>query len=186
MLAQWVSERILTPPVADRLSQFLDLLIEWNARVNLTGLQTREEMEEILIGESLLAARLFPMGGKKVLDVGSGAGIPGLVWAIDEPATRLTSVEVREKKIAFQKEVQRLLNLDVEIIRGSFPFVVSGRRFDVVVTRAVRFTPLFEKQAATVMNPGGFLVRFVGANVAEPGWETRPISKRSSLLVRQI
>ena len=186
MLTQWTSEGILTPATSHKLSLFLDLLMEWNARVNLTGLRTRQEMEEVLIGESLSAARIFPMSNKSVLDVGSGAGIPGIVWAIYDPTIRLTSLEIREKKIAFQKDVQRSLDLNVEVIKGVFPEAVANRTFDVIATRAVRYTPILAAQATALLTPGGFLVRFAGAGALEPDWESRPITPRASLLIRRI
>jgi 16S rRNA (guanine527-N7)-methyltransferase len=187
MLNRWTSEGILTPATAEKLNTFLDLLFEWNTRVNLTGLHSRSEMEEILVGESLLAARALPISGKRVLDVGSGAGVPGLLWAIYDPTMLLTSLEVRQKKVAFQKEAQRILGLNVEVVRGMFPAaVVSGRSFDIVVTRAVRYTPTFEEEAVSLLLPGGTLVRFAGANAVVDGWSSLNLSPRASMLIRQI
>ena len=186
ILKQWIAEGFLTPATFQKLDLFLTLLEQWNARVNLTGLRSRPEMEEILIAESLSAARVFPMSGKSVLDVGSGAGIPGIVWAIFDPSVRLTSLEIREKKVTFQKEVQRTLALDIEIVKGLFPDAVEGRKFDVVAARAVRFTPVFATQAAALLVPGGYLVRFAGPSASEEGWDTRAISPRASMLIQQI
>ena len=186
ILKQWMSEGILTPGVFQRLSLFLDLLEEWNARVNLTGLRTRSEMEEVLIAESIAAVLVFPMSGKTVLDVGSGAGIPGMVWVIMDSTIRLTSLEIRGKKVAFQKEVQRFLSLDSEIIKGRFPEAVAARSFDVIATRAVRYSPALERQAESLTRKGGYLLRFVAPATVESGWETRPLSSRSTLLLRQI
>ena len=91
-----------------KLSSFTDLLLEWNQRINLTGFRSRHEIEEILIGESILASYAFlEISGKTILDFGSGAGIPGLVWALSDPTVLLTSVESTQKKVAFQKEVLR-------------------------------------------------------------------------------
>lgn len=184
LLKQWSSEGILPPVVFEKLNQFLDLLVEWNERINLTGLRSREEMERLLIGESVLAVRAFPMFGKKVLDFGSGAGIPGLVWAIYAPSIQVTSVEVREKKVTFQKEVIRKLALDVELLKGSFPHVVRERQFDVISTRGVRFSAKIWAQALPLLAPGGSFVRFANPNAQEPGWRTLPVSDRTSLLIQ--
>jgi 16S rRNA (guanine527-N7)-methyltransferase len=154
--------------------------------VNLTGLGSRSEMEEVLIGESLLAAQVLPISGKRVLDVGSGAGIPGIVWAIYDPTIRLTSLEIREKRVAFQKEAQRDLRLNIEVLKGTFPHAVAGRNFDWIATRAVRYTSAFEKQAVSLLSAGGRLVRFAGANAAEDGWECQRLTPRASILVRQF
>src|SRR5687768_12888200 len=108
LLKQWKSEGLLTQISYEKLTLFLDLLEEWNPKINLTGLRSRAEIEEILIGESILASRACPLTGRRVLDVGSGAGIPGIVWKLYDPSIDLTSVESRAKKIGFQKEVLRM------------------------------------------------------------------------------
>ena len=184
LLQQWSSEGRLEFEAATKLSTFVDLLIEWNPRINLTGLTSRTAIEEVLIGESVLAARLLPLAGKSVLDLGSGAGIPGIIWAIIEPAMSLVSVEVREKKVAFQKEAARTLDLKIEIIRGLFPTAVAGRNFDLIVARAVRFTPALMKGAAALINPGGAILRFGKSAEAPEGWKNVPVSKRTSLLIK--
>ncbi len=141
-------------------------------------------MEGLLIGESILAARAFPMSGKRVLDFGSGAGIPGLVWATYDPSIHLTSVEIREKKVAFQKEVVRKLQVKAEIIRGKFPESVSDRQFDVIATRAIRFSNQLWTQASLLLSPGGSLMHFANPDVEEKGWRSLPVSDRTSLLIR--
>jgi 16S rRNA (guanine527-N7)-methyltransferase len=182
-LKQWSSEGLLPQATSEKLTQFLDLLVGWNERINLTGLQSREEMENLLIGESVLAARAFPMSGKRVLDFGSGAGIPGLVWTIYDPSIKLTSVEIREKKVAFQKEVIRTLGVDAEVLKGNFPDVVWDRQFDVIATRAVRFSSKLWAQTAQLLVPGGSFVQFTKPNVEEEGWGSLPVSDRTSLLI---
>ena len=182
LLQQWSSEGFLTPEAAGKLSTYVDLLIEWNPRINLTGLTSRPEIVEILVGESVLAARAVPLAGKSVLDLGSGAGIPGIIWAIIEPSIDLTSLEIREKKVAFQKEAVRILGLKIEVVRGLFPTAVAGRTFDLMVARAVRLTPPLMKQAAAMIKPGGAILRFATVSENPDGWERIPVSKRTSLL----
>jgi 16S rRNA (guanine527-N7)-methyltransferase len=184
LLKQWSSEGLLSPAAFENLTRFVDLLAEWNQRINLTGLGSREEMESLLIGESILAARAFPMSGKRVLDFGSGAGIPGLVWAIYDPSIELTSVEIREKKVAFQKEVIRTIGLDAEVMKGIFPQVVKGRQFDVIATRAIRFSSKLWAQAVPLVALGGSFIHFANSNSVIEGWRTIPISDRSALLLQ--
>ena len=183
-LKQWSSDGLLTPRSVDQLNFFLDLLLEWNQRINLTGLRSREEMEEILIGESILALRVFPLSHRKVLDVGSGAGIPGLVWLIADPSIHLTSLEIRAKKVAFQKEALRQLGLQAEIVLGHFPEAVAGRVFDVIATRAVCGDDLLPSEQ--LLAEHGSLLRFAPAGASEEGWKSHPVSPRSSLLVRRV
>jgi 16S rRNA (guanine527-N7)-methyltransferase len=170
-LAKWRDEGVLSSPVFEKLSAFTDLILRWNSQINLTGLRTREEVEEILIGES-------------ILDFGSGAGIPGLVWLIYDPTVQLTSLEVRTKKVAFQKEVVRLLPLRAEIVCGHFPEAVSGERFDIIATRAIRFDPKLWDQAAGLLAQGGRFLRFGTTGPPDTGWQSIPISERSVLWIR--
>ncbi len=62
LLKQWSSEGKLSPDLLRKFTLYLDLLVEWNSRINLTGLRSREKMEEILIGESLLALNVPSLG----------------------------------------------------------------------------------------------------------------------------
>ena len=183
-LQQCRQQNLISGPALDKLILFADLILEWNPRINLTGFKSRNLVEELLLGEAVLAlARLSP-SGKRILDFGSGAGIPGLVWAICEPEMHLTSVEVRAKKVAFQKEVVRSTGLKAQILVGRFPQAVRGRSFDLIVSRAIRFDPSLWREAEMLLSEDGMLVRFAAAGAAEPEWNCIPISTRSSLLIR--
>src|SRR5690242_2911516 len=158
--------RILTPflrgtSLPDRalqqLVRYLDLLLRWNARVNLTALRDPEHIVSRHFGESLfLGTRLFPArnesrdatgGGpdwRDMLDFGSGAGFPGLPIKIAAPMIALTLVESRSKKAVFLREVVRSLSLHgvqvvedrAERLRGRMAGS-SNRGWAVVALRAV-------------------------------------------------
>jgi 16S rRNA (guanine527-N7)-methyltransferase len=186
LLSKWKDEGTLASGTFDTLQKFIDLLLQWNSRINLTGLGSREAIEEILVGESVLAAAAFPLSRKRTLDFGSGAGIPGLVWAILDPSIRLTSVEIRAKKISFQKEVVRQLGLSAEVIQGKFPDVVRHRKFNVIATRAVRFDEKLLERCTSLLEPNGSLLRFASSRT-DPGiWQAVPLSDKSSLLILSI
>ena len=173
----------LSKETQQRLSDFAALILEWNQRINLTGFRTIAEIEQVLIGECVQALPYLEIAGKTVLDFGSGAGIPGLVWAVCQPTVRLTSLEVRQKKVAFQKEAARELQIPSEIICGRFPEAVAGRKFDVIVSRAIRFSPTLWKDARGLLNAGGLIARFASHGDPEEGWESISISDRSALLI---
>ena len=170
----------------DKLSLFADLILQWNPRINLTGFKTREPLEEVLLGEAILALPHLGLTGEQILDFGSGAGIPGLVWAICRPAIALTSLESRHKKVAFQKEAARVLSLQAEILAGRFPEQVAMRQFDVIVSRAIRFSPSLWNEAEMLLRAGGRLVRFMKAQEPPPGWATFSLSSRAALAVRKV
>jgi 16S rRNA (guanine527-N7)-methyltransferase len=123
---------LLSPAQLDQVSAYLDLLIRWNARINLTAVREAEYIVTRHFGESLFAARcLFPPGAPPssrsfrqgegvpstgdepihLVDVGSGPGFPGLPIKIYAPHIRLTLIESNHRKVAFLREVVRTLTL---------------------------------------------------------------------------
>jgi 16S rRNA (guanine527-N7)-methyltransferase len=108
--------------LAAAVAVHLELLLRWNERMNLTAVRDPEEIVRRHFGESLFAAaRLFPAPagpGVRVIDVGSGAGFPGLPIRMHAPVA-LTLIESRQKKATFLREVVRALGYrDVEVFAG--------------------------------------------------------------------
>lgn len=100
----------------ERLSRLLDLVVTWNARVDLTAARGERELVDLYLADALvLAARhtraLEPRGVETWTDVGSGAGAPGLVLALLRPELQLTLVEPRAKRIAFLRTAVGSLEL---------------------------------------------------------------------------
>src|SRR5882724_6470943 len=115
---------VFSPVQLRYISIYVDLLLRWNARINLTAVRQPEEIVTRHFGESFLAARcLFPeVDGEPeygdagqihphVIDVGSGAGFPGLPIKLWAPRVQLTLIESNQKKATFLKEVVRNLDL---------------------------------------------------------------------------
>jgi len=116
-VARAPSPAALSDAQLSQLSTYLDLLLRWNARINLTAIRGPEQIVSRHFGESLFAARsLYPEGwqlatGDRLLDFGSGAGFPGLPIKIWAPALRLTLIESTYRKTIFLREVIRALAL---------------------------------------------------------------------------
>ncbi|PWT88788.1 MAG: hypothetical protein C5B54_10010 [Acidobacteria bacterium] len=183
-LQHWKEQGLISPTAFQQLSAFVDLILEWNSRINLTGFKTRESMEEKLMGDSIAALSKVQIPGKRILDFGSGAGIPGLVWAACDPSARIVSLEIRQKKVAFQKEVLRQTSISADVRIGLFPEAVQNEKFDIIVSRAIRFDPDLWIKGASLLNPGGQFIRFASRETNENGWTTAPITDQSSLLIR--
>ena len=147
------------------ISTYIDILMRWNARMNLTAVRDAEHVVTRHFGESLFAARrLFPSAPQpaRVVDLGSGAGFPGLPLKIWAPSLHLTLIESNHKKATFLREVIRALALsDVEVFderAEQFPAATA----DVVTLRAVE---RFEKAlpiAARLTAPGGRMALLIG------------------------
>jgi 16S rRNA (guanine527-N7)-methyltransferase len=129
--------------VLGQLAAFLALLAKWNRSYNLTAIRQPEEMVTHHVLDSLA---VLPLVEKSALpgrqqhpfslaDVGSGAGLPGLVLAIARPDWQITSIEAVDKKAAFQRQVKIELGLDNVSICGSRVEQVA-ECFDAVISRA--------------------------------------------------
>jgi 16S rRNA (guanine527-N7)-methyltransferase len=118
-----------------QLIAYLDLLEKWNHAYNLTAVRSRSEMLSRHLIESLAISPFIR--GRQVVDVGSGAGLPGVPLAIANPAVQYTLLDSNGKKSRFLFEVKRALmlsNVEIETVRVES--WQPTRRFDSVVTRA--------------------------------------------------
>ena len=125
----------VSPDQIEQLVAYVDLLEKWNRAYNLTAIRDRREIVDRHLIESLSIAPF--LSGDSRVDVGTGAGLPGIPLAIIEPSAHYVLLDSNGKKTRFLSEVKRALalsNIDVETTR-----VESwrpGRHFDAVVTRA--------------------------------------------------
>lgn len=125
------------PAILPRLSTYLDLLLKWNARTNLTAIRDPEEIVRRHFGESLFAARHLAPDTSKLLDLGSGAGFPGLPIALLHPQIHVTLAESQNKKASFLREAVRTLGLGAEVWASRAESLPSDRQFHTVTLRAV-------------------------------------------------
>ncbi len=131
----------LPPGAYERFAAYLDLLLRWNARLNLTAIRTPEGILERHFAECAFAAHQLPSGVSTLLDFGSGAGFPGIPIAICRPEIQVTLAESQQKKAAFLREAARVLEIPLEIYSGRVEGMPPGRTFDCVAMRAVDKMP---------------------------------------------
>jgi 16S rRNA (guanine527-N7)-methyltransferase len=157
---------VLSPGQLTQFRSYLELLAHWNQRLNLTGLKSLSEIIRKLFLDSLTPVPFLPEGAA-IMDLGSGAGFPGLPIKIAQPAQRMILMESSSKKVSFLKEVVRRLNLDRVLIfqtylgKGSPPFY-PPYPLDYMVSRAVGKTEDLVRIASTCLPPGGRLVLMKG------------------------
>lgn len=145
-----------------RLARFEALLERWNRRINLTRLRSPEE---VLVGHFLDSLAVVPHLGsaRSLIDVGAGAGFPGMVLAVARPDLAVTLVESVGKKAAFLEALQRELGLEVEVIpRRVEEVIASGRRFDVAVSRATFEASVWVTVGRRLVHSGGLVVAMLG------------------------
>ncbi|MBL4670685.1 MAG: 16S rRNA (guanine(527)-N(7))-methyltransferase RsmG [Arenicella sp.] len=138
----------------EKLVAYMELLAEWNKTHNLTSVDDLEEMLSIHIFDS---ASIKPyMKGASLLDVGSGAGLPGMILAILSPALQVTSVESRNKKAQFQMYAAnklRLKNFKVENVR--IEEFEPKEKFSMVTSRAFSSIEDFVNGSKQTIAPNG-------------------------------
>jgi 16S rRNA (guanine527-N7)-methyltransferase len=145
----------LTDPVRDALAVWLDRLKEWNARIDLTAARTDDELVDLMVADALFLAPHIPRDAR-VVDVGTGAGAPGLALAIARNDLRVTLVEPLAKRAAFLRTVVGALNRpDIAIERGRGEALAGRRAWDVAVSRATLAPPAWLDLGTTLATPGG-------------------------------
>lgn len=142
--------------VVQHLSAYLDLLLKWNARTNLTAIRQAEEMVRRHFGESLFAGNLVPEGTRTLLDLGSGGGFPGIPIQILRPEIVVTLAESQGKKAAFLREAVRTLGLKTEVWADRAEKLAGN--FEVVAMRAVDKMQEMIPVAEGLLRPGGDLM----------------------------
>ena len=156
----------LTPAQLDFISTYLDLLVQWNARINLTAVRDADEIVTRHFGESIFAARFLssPTSTESVslVDIGSGAGFPGLPTKIWHPNIQLTLIESTQKKVAFLREVIRALPLSNVTVFAGRAEDYSGSA-ELVTLRAVEQFQNILPVAARLVRTSGRLALLIGA-----------------------
>jgi len=151
---------------AAKLTTLLDELLRWNERVNLTGIRDPQDMITRHFSDSLVARPLLK--GNRVLDVGTGAGFPGLPLAIAEPDRLFVLVDSNNKKIMFVSHAAALLGLsNVTAIKSRSEDYAPAERFDTVIARAVAALPRLIEIAGHHVGEGGVFVALKGRFPAE-------------------
>jgi 16S rRNA (guanine527-N7)-methyltransferase len=179
---------VLSATQLQHISTYIDILLHWNARINLTAIRSEEEIVTRHFGESLFAARhLFPkaypvseacpersrrappvvkafdFAAARLADLGSGAGFPGIPIKLWAPQISVTLIESNHKKSTFLREVVRSLTLtdiNVQDIRAE---TLPPSSFDVVTLRAVERLHEVLPVAADLLAPGGRLALLISS-----------------------
>lgn len=165
LLGPYLGEVHLSEVQLSYISIYIDLLLKWNARMNLTAVRDPEQIVVRHFGESLFAARYLVSHDSQITyaDVGSGAGFPGIPMQIFAPCLQTTLIEAHGKKATFLREVirsLRLTNINVEICRAE----LVEQRADLVTLRAVEKFSSVLPVAAGLVAAGGRLALLIGAD----------------------
>jgi 16S rRNA (guanine527-N7)-methyltransferase len=137
----------LTPQQQQKLEQYLDLLLKWNRVYNLTAIRERQRMVTHHILDSL---SVLPwLRGGRIVDLGSGGGLPGIPAALLFPERQVVMVDSNVKKSRFIQQVILELGLDnASVVHSRVEQFRPGQPFDTVVSRAFTSLSQFLEYAA--------------------------------------
>ncbi len=174
LLEPYLGNQSLSDHQLSQVSTYIDVLLKWNARMNLTALRDPEQIVQRHFGESFFAARhlLQTDGPASLADVGSGAGFPGIPMKLYAPSLHVTLIEAHGKKATFLREVTRTITLtNVDVFNGRAE--QWQHQVELVSLRAVEKFEEALPAAASLVRPEGRLALMIGEN---------QVSKATSLL----
>jgi 16S rRNA (guanine527-N7)-methyltransferase len=143
----------------DQLRTYLDLLLSWNRRVNLTAITDPDAIIDKHFLDSLAAAPLIPPG--RLIDVGSGAGLPGIPIAVARVDVEVTLLEATGKKAAFLRAAVHQLNLSSSVLEARVE-QYRGPKFDAAISRATFAPAQWLDRARALVKPGGDILLMMG------------------------
>jgi len=168
-LAEGLARLHLALPAAaqQRLLGYVALVQKWNKVYNLTAVR---DTDKILTHHLLDSLAVVPhvAAAKTLLDVGSGAGVPGIPLALALPEAQVTLLDSNQKKCAFLNQaVIELALANVQVISSRVEKLALDQQFDVVISRAFSDLPKFAIQAGHLVAPGGALLAMKGVHPGE-------------------
>lgn len=159
------------PPGADeKLAAYEELVARWAPRLDLVAPGDLDRLGERHIADSLKALPLLErLGPGDAVDVGSGAGLPGIPLALAVPARRWTLLEPRRARAGFLEEAVRVLELDAEVlVAGAEEVAAAGRRWAVATARALAPPPRAFALLAPLLTAEGTAIVWVGSDALLP------------------
>ncbi|OYY49868.1 MAG: 16S rRNA (guanine(527)-N(7))-methyltransferase RsmG [Methylophilaceae bacterium 17-44-8] len=144
----------VTADAQQQLLQYLSLLQKWNKVYNLTAVRDPQEMVTLHLLDSLSV--LPYMHGPRVLDVGSGGGLPGIVLAICNPQLQVTTIDTVQKKAIFMRQVKGELGLDnLSVVHARVEEYQPKLPYDQIISRAFSEIALFLRLTKHLIAGGG-------------------------------
>jgi 16S rRNA (guanine527-N7)-methyltransferase len=137
---------------APQIMAYLQMLQKWNKTYNLTAI---DQLDEMVTHHALDALAVLPyFTGERVIDVGTGGGIPGMIIAIMHPEKKVSLLDAVGKKARFMRQVKRSLSLEgVEVIHQRVEKYIPDEKFDVVTSRAFAALSQFLRLTAHLGKP---------------------------------
>lgn len=163
----------VTERQTEQFETYFRELVEWNEKMNLTGITEKEQVYVKHFYDSISLSFFYPLGGVRSLaDIGSGAGFPSIPLKIVFPHLRVTIVDSLQKRIGFLKHLTEQLGLsDVDCVHGRAEDVARNAshrdRYDVVTARAVARLSVLSELCLPFARPQGAFIAMKGSDPSE-------------------
>ena len=156
----------LSDAAATQLERFYQRLIEWNEKMNLTGITERDAVYEKHFYDSLSMGFFLPLSNQRLCDVGAGAGFPSIPLQLVFPELQVTVVDSLAKRMKFIAAMKDELHLDrLHLVVSRAETYTQGREaFDIVTARAVASLPILLELLAPLAKVGGHVVAYKGSD----------------------
>lgn len=152
----------------EKIDKFIELVLIENEKFNLTAVTNKDDFKNRHILDSIYPTKVFDFENKFIMDLGSGAGFPGIPLAINFPSSKFVLVEPITKRCEFLEKIKKELELDnVEIVNKRVEELDKNTKFDVVVTRAVSSLNILLELAIPYLKVGGSLIAYKGRKAIE-------------------
>ncbi len=161
---------------------FQQELLKWNAKTNLISDKSAQEIVSRHFLDSLNALPFIGEGNIRIIDIGCGAGFPGIPLKIASPALQLYLLETNRKKVSFLKHIIRLLNLpDTFVLHERVENLLLLAEwkdfFDVMISRAAFKLPEMMPWGAFFLKPGGKIIALKGKDIADEILQALPAAQ---------
>lgn len=147
-----------------KFKKYAEFLLKYNAHTNLTAIRTIEEVYLTHFYDSLLMTKYCDIAGKRILDLGSGAGFPGVPLKICFPSINLTLLDSNGKKTEFLKQLKDVIGEKYTVIndRAEKYILKERENFDIVTSRAVTAMPALAELSIPFVKEGGLFIPYKG------------------------
>lgn len=171
--------------------KYMQMLLEWNEKINLTAITEPKQIRVKHFEDSLTCLKSgYIKDGCLLVDVGTGAGFPGIPIKIENPSVHLTLMDSLNKRINFLNEVSASLGLDAECIHiraeEAGKNELYRERFDVAVSRAVANLSVLAEYCLPLVKKGGFMLAMKGREIEDELDAAKPLIKLLGGKVKEV
>ena len=157
----------LTAAQAEQLCDFGARLLEQNRVMNLTAITEPQAVAKLHFADCLALLRIVPFSGKRVIDVGCGAGFPGVPLKLAEPTIRLTLLDSLQKRVRWLEETLSSMGVEAECVAARAEEFAARERYDFAVSRAVARLNVLSELCLPFVKVGGAFLAMKGAAAQE-------------------